>query len=151
MLDLSARHTTSSCTLRIAMLLSTLLICLLAAARHDGPVRRWLVELPAERLAALSPHRTIALILLLLILPFAGQVILPEMAWVLALDLAAWIELGVAVVVATRLAPAWKGLRAAAVRTVRQALRPAARARRATRPRRRPAKAPEPEDGWALA
>ncbi|PVM78407.1 hypothetical protein, partial [Caulobacter radicis] len=112
------------------MLLTVLLMCLFAAARHDGPARRWLVEVPAERLAAMTPRNAVALMLLLAIAPLAGQVILPEMAWILALDLAAWIEVGVAATVMARLVPAWKGLRAGAARLVRAAVRPAGRARR---------------------
>jgi hypothetical protein len=133
------------------MLLTALLIGLFAAARHDGPARRWLVEIPAERLAAMTTRNAVALMLLLAIAPFAGQVILPEMAWILALDLAAWVEVGLAAFVIVRLVPAWKTLRTAAVRLMRQTFRPAARARRASRPGRRPAKAPAPEDGWAFA
>ncbi|PVM90290.1 hypothetical protein [Caulobacter endophyticus] len=133
------------------MLLTVLLICLFAAARHDGPVRRWLVELPAQRLAAMTPRNAVALVLLLAIMPFAGQILLPEMAWILALDLAAWVEVGLAVTVMARLAPAWKGLKASAARLVRQIPRFASRARRAPTARRRPAKSPAPEDGWAFA
>ncbi|MEH0198479.1 hypothetical protein V7S57_13875 [Caulobacter sp. CCNWLY153] len=133
------------------MLLTVLLMCLFAAARHDGPARRWLVEVPAERLAAMTPRNAVALMLLLAIAPLAGQVILPEMAWILALDLAAWIEVGVAATVMARLVPAWKGLRAGAARLVRAAVRPAGRARRGPAARRKPAKAPAPEDGWAFA
>ena len=133
------------------MLLTALLIGLFAAARHDGPVRRWLVEIPARRLSAMKTRDVLALMLLLAIAPFAGQAILPEMAWVLALDLAAWVEVGLAVTVMARLVPAWKGLRASASRLARAAFRPAARARRSPALRRKPAKAPEPEDGWAFA
>ncbi|MDG2527517.1 hypothetical protein [Caulobacter endophyticus] len=133
------------------MLLTALLIGLFAAARHDGPVRRWLVEIPAQRLSAMTPRNAMALMLLLAIAPFAGQVILPEMAWILALDLAAWVEVGIAATVMARLVPAWKGLRASAVRLVRTAFRPAGRARRSPAARRKPAKTPDPSDGWAFA
>lgn len=133
------------------MLLTALLIGLFATARHDGPVRRWLVEIPAERLSAMTPGNAVALMLLLAIAPFAGQVLLPEMAWILALDLAAWVEVGIAATVMARLVPAWKGLRGGVVRLARAAFRPAGRARRSPALSRKPAKPPEPEDGWAFA
>jgi hypothetical protein len=133
------------------MLLTALLIGLFAAARHDGPARRWLVEIPARRLGEMSKRDLLAFALLLLIAPMAGQLLIPELAWVMAFDIATLVEITAAAVIVTRVLPAWKGLRAAAVRLVRRFSRPAARARRASSPRRRPAKPPEPEDGWAFA
>jgi hypothetical protein len=141
----------------------TLLVLLVWGAVRDrgGPLWRWLVEGPATRLEAVRPRHVLAIVLFLLIAPLMTELALPGVAMIMAVDLAAWIEVAVALLVVARVAPGWKVLRnrlaGAARRSVvlgRGAVRRlAVRARRpgsVRRPAGRPGRDDE-EAGWVFA
>jgi hypothetical protein len=132
---------------------------------REGPLWRWLVGAPARRLNALRPRDVIALVLFLAIGPLLVEMAMPGLAMVLAVDLAAWIEVSVAVLVVSRVS-GWKSLPAGLGQISRRAVqatrgvvrRLAVRARRAPSrrpgpgPRSQPRPRPDDEPGaWAFA
>jgi hypothetical protein len=147
----------------MALLMLTALLLLAWGASRDrgGPLWRWLVLAPAVWLDAVRPRDLIALALFLLIGPLLTQMAMPGLAMVLAVDLAAWIELTAAVLIVARLAPGWRTLRATVVRAMKgwparvrgAARRLAVRAVRRSPARRPPGRTGPDEDGagWAFA
>lgn len=97
----------------MAWLTFTVVVLLAWGAVMDrgGPLWRWLVQAPAAWLNTLRPRDVIALALLLLIAPPLAEMAMPSLAIVMAVDLAAWIEVSAAVLVVARLAPGWRSLR----------------------------------------
>jgi hypothetical protein len=147
----------------MALLMLTALLLLAWGASRDrgGPLWRWLVLAPAAWLDLLRPRHLIALALFLLIAPVLTQMAMPGLAMVLAVDLAAWIEVTAAVLIVARLAPGWSALRATVARAVKgwpirvrgAARRLAVRAARRPPARRPPGRTGPDEDGagWAFA
>lgn len=141
----------------------TLLALLVWGAVKDrgGPLWRWLVEGPAARLEAVRPRHVLAIVLFLLIAPLMTELALPGVAMIMAVDLAAWIEVTAALLIVARVSPGWKVLRNTLARAARRGValgrgavrRLAARARRPA-PARRPGGRAGLDDeaaGWALA
>ena len=128
---------------------------------RQGPLWRWLVAAPAARLGAVQPRHVLAIVLFLLIAPLMGELAMPGLAMVMAVDLAAWIEVTAAVLIVARLAPGWKVLRATLAQAARRSITGARGVARRLSPRaRRPASARRPvgrsslDDegaGWAFA
>jgi len=90
-----------------------------AVTDRGGPLWRWLVSSPASWLSGLRPRDVIALALFLLIAPLLAELAMPGLAMVLAVDLAAWIEVTAAVLIVARVAPGWRTLRATAARAMK--------------------------------
>lgn len=126
------------------------LLALAVAREPGGRLWRMLIEAPARKLDAMTWRQMLITAIVLVMAFGASELVLMDMAWVLAADIVAWIELFAAVLVVTRLAPGWRTYRA----WISRIFAPLPRGRsRESRPRRarRPAKASDDPDlaGWA--
>jgi small-conductance mechanosensitive channel len=129
-----------------------------AASDRDGPLWRGLVAAPAAWLAALRPRDVLVVLLFLLIAPLLAEMAVPSLVMVMAVDLAAWIEVTAAVIVVARLLPGWKALRLAVAKAMSRSSawsrglirRAASRARRSVAARRPGGRATPDEDRGGL-
>lgn len=137
-------------------LLIAALIGLLALAVSRAPggrLWRMLVETPARGLDEMTWRQMLITGIVLVMAIGASELVLMDLAWVLAADIVAWIELFASVLIVTRLLPGWRTFKAGAGRSLAVVLRARPRATRARRPRRpasKPADDPGPA-GWAPA
>jgi hypothetical protein len=112
------------------------LLALVVFENPAGNLWRTLVEAPARKLNALTWQRSLTIAIVLTIAVFAAELAIADMAWILAADIVAWIDIFAATLIVTRLAPGWRGLKALVSRTVRALFTARPRAPRARRIRR---------------
>lgn len=134
----------------MSLLIAALIGLLTVVASHDreGPLWRHGVERPARWLNQLTWKHVAIAIVALLLAQLLVEVAVPQLALVLAVDIVGWIDVLVAAVVVTRLAPGWRAMKGQAVRIVQRAARPRApRARRIRRPASKPSDDADPAFG----
>ncbi|PIB95811.1 hypothetical protein [Caulobacter sp. X] len=88
------------------------LLALAVAREPGGRLWRMLIEAPARKLDAMTWRQMLVTAIVLVMAFGASELVLMDMAWVLAADIVAWIELFAAVLVVTRLAPGWRMFKA---------------------------------------
>ena len=144
----------------MSLLFAVLMSLLGWAARGEpgGPLWRTLIARPAAWLSEIRPRHLLAIALFLLLAPIMTELAMPGLAMVMAVDVAAWIEVVVAVLLVARLRPGWRTARGMAGRWLARIATPLRRAaaRAWRRPARRPSRHSAPSDddgaaGWAFA
>ncbi len=135
----------------MSLLIAALIGLLAVFVSRDpgGWLWRLLVEAPARKLEAMTWRQMAVTAIVLVMAIGASELVLLDLAWILAADIVAWIELFATVLVVTRLLPGWRTFKAKAGRGLTIALRARPRAAR-VRKVRRPAQAsddPDPEWG----
>jgi hypothetical protein len=129
------------------------LLALAVSREPGGRLWRMLVEAPARKLDEMTWRQMLITGIVLIMAIGASELVLMDLAWVLAADIVAWIELFASVLIVTRLLPGWRAFKAGVGQNLPVALRVRPRAPRARRPRRptsKPADDPDPA-GWAPA
>jgi hypothetical protein len=132
-------------TLLIAALIGLLAVAV--SREPGGRLWRWLVEAPARRLDEMTWRQVLAAAIVGAMAVFAAELMIADLAWVLAFDLVGWIEIFAATLIVTRLSPGWRAFKAAVGRIVEPAARARprpARARRVRRPAAKPSDDPDP-------
>lgn len=135
-------------------LLIAALIGLLALAVTRAPggrLWRTLVEAPARTLSAMTWRQMLASVIVLAMAVFAAELMIADLAWVLAFDIVGWIEIFAATLIVTRLAPGWRAFKARAGRRLAIVSRARPRMPRARRIRRPAKLADDPDPAWAFA
>ena len=124
----------------------------LAASRHpEGRLWRVLVEAPARTLNRLTWQKALITAIVLTMAITAAELVVLDLAWILAADIVAWIELFAASLIVTRVLPGWRAFRAWAGRIVPTAIRARPRTSRARRIRRPSPASDDSDPGWGLA
>ncbi|UAL11285.1 hypothetical protein [Caulobacter segnis] len=122
------------------------LLAVLVSRNPGGWLWRVLVEAPARKLSAMTGRQMLITAIVLVMAIGASELVLMDLAWVLAADIVAWIELFASVLIFTRLLPGWRAFKGRAGRTLPVMLRGrprASRARRARRPAAKPSDDPD--------
>jgi hypothetical protein len=112
------------------------LLALVVSENPGGKLWRKLVEAPARKLNALTWQRTLVLAIVLTIAVFAAELAIADMAWILAADVVAWIDIFATVLIVTRVLPGVRALKAGVTRAAQRVFRAGPRASRARRIRR---------------
>lgn len=131
------------------------LLALAVSREPGGKLWRRLVAAPARVLNQITWRHAAVVVLTIVFLQLLAQLAMPHLAVVLAVvlavDVVGWIDVLAATLIATRLLPGWRALKASAERVVRVVAhaRPrSSRERRIRRPAARPSDDPDP--AWAL-
>jgi hypothetical protein len=112
------------------------LLALVVSENPGGKLWRKLVEAPARKLNALTWQRTLILAIVLTMCFFAAELVIADMAWILAADVVAWIDIFATVLIVTRILPGVRAVKAGVARAAQRVFRAAPRASRARRVRR---------------
>ncbi len=137
----------------MSLFLGVLIGLLALAVSQDpgGKLWRKLVETPARVLDRLTWQKMLVIVIVVTIAMFAAEFLVAGIAWFLAADVVAWIDLFATILIVTRLLPGWRALKALVTRNVQAAFRARPRSARARRIRR-PAKVSDDADpAWGLA
>lgn len=137
----------------MSLLIAALIGLLALAVSREPGGRLWrvLVAAPARRLNEMTWRQMLITGLVLAMAIGASELVLMDLAWVLAADIVAWIELFASVLIFTRLMSGWRIFKARAGRTVAVVVRARPRPPRARRLRRPAAKsADDPDPAGAL-
>jgi hypothetical protein len=127
------------------------LLALTVAQGPGGKLWRKLVEAPARVLDRLTWQKMLVIAIVVGIAVFAAEFLVADMAWILAADVVAWIDIFATVLIVTRLLPGWRAVKALVGRNVQAAFRARPRSPRARRIRR-PAKTSDDVDAsWIFA
>ena len=133
-------------------LLLAALIGLLAAVvsvNPGGKLWRKLVEGPALWLNGLTWRRFLVIAIVVAIAAFAAELAIADMAWILAADIVAWIDVFAATLIITRLLPGWRAFKMGSSQVCRAVLRARPRAPRSRRTRRPTAPSDDADPaGW---
>lgn len=139
----------------MSLLIAALIGFLALAVSREPGGRLWrgLVETPARKLSAMTWRQMAVTVIVLVMAIGASELVLLDLAWFLAADIVAWIELFATVLVVTRLLPGWRAFKARAGQGLTVVLRGRSRAARARKVRRpaRPSDDPDPSWGRAFA
>ena len=130
------------------------LLALVVSRNPGGKLWRKLVEAPARILDRLTWQKMVVIAIVVTIAAFAAEFLVADMAWILAADVVAWIDIFATVLIVTRLAPGWRALKALVTRKVQAAFRARPRSPRARRVRRPSATCDDVDPvfgGWAIA
>lgn len=140
-------------TYRMSLLLAVLigLLAFIVSENPGGKLWRELVEAPARILGRLTWQKVLVIAIVVMIATFAAELLVADMAWVLAFDIVAWIDIFATVLIVTRLAPGWRSLKTQVGRTVHALFRSRPRAPRARRIRRPAATSDDADPAWAFA
>jgi hypothetical protein len=138
----------------MSLLIATFLGLLIVLLGRNPGGRLWgmLVEAPARRIGAMTWRQMLITVIVLIMAIGASELVLMDLAWVLAADIIAWAELFASVLIVTRLLPGWRTFRArvsgplAVLRRVRPRR---SRGRRVRRPAAKPSDDPDP--AWVFA
>jgi hypothetical protein len=132
------------------------LLAIVVSQDPGGKLWRELVAAPARILDRLTWRKILVIAIVVAIAAFATEFLVADMAWILAADVVAWIDIFAATLIVTRLLPGWRALKALVTRGVQAAFRARPRSPRARRIRR-PSATPDDVDpapafgGWAIA
>ncbi len=127
------------------------LVALAVSRQRQGPLYHLLVEAPARGLNLLTWKHVAIAILAVILMQLTMELAVPHLALLLAVDIVGWIDVAVAAVVVTRLAPSWRAMKEQVERIAERVARPRTpRARRLRRPAR-PSEDADPAFGFAFA
>jgi hypothetical protein len=137
----------------MSLLLAALigLLALVVSRNPNGGLWRWLVEAPARWLETMTWKRALAAAIVAGFAIFAAELMIADLVWVLAFDIAGWVELFAATLIVTRLAPGWRAFKAQAARIVQRRIGTRPRAARGRRIRRPAKVSDDPNPTWAFA
>jgi hypothetical protein len=124
------------------------LLAVVVSRNPGGWLWRLLVEAPARQLDLMTWRQMVVTAIVLVMAIGASELVLLDLAWILAADIVAWIELFATVLVVTRLLPGWRAFKAKAGQGLTIALRARPRAARARKVRRPAQASDDPDPEW---
>lgn len=127
------------------------LIAIHLSRNPGGWLWRWMVEAPARTLSAMTWRQMAITAIVLVMAIAASELVLMDLAWFLAADIVAWIELFAATLIVTRVLPGWRAFKAGVGRVVPMALRSRPRTPRTRRIRRPAATSDDADPAWGVA
>lgn len=127
------------------------LLAVVASQEPGGKLWRRLVEAPARVMNRLTWQKVLVIAIVLTTAAFAAELLVADMAMVLAVDFVAWIDLFATVLVVTRLLPRWRAMKAYVGQTVRAVFRSRQRGPRARRIRRPAPSSDDVDRAWVFA
>jgi len=127
------------------------LLAVLVSRDPGGWLWRHLVEAPASKLSSMTWRQMAVTAIVLVMAIGASELVLLDLAWFLAADIVAWIELFATVLVVTRLLPGWRAFKAKTGQGLSTVLRARPRAARARKVRRPAQVSDDPDPEWGLA
>lgn len=112
------------------------LLAIVVSQNPGGRLWRKLVEAPARVFNRLTWQKILVIAIVMTIAMFAAELLVADMAWIMAMDIVAWIDIFATVLIVTRVLPGLRAVKAGATRVAGAVFRVRPRAPRARRIRR---------------